>query len=191
MRMRGFTLVELLVVLGLIMVLAAVALPGIHAYTEEAALVGAGRVFEGQFRRAYALAVSHGAQTAIVFESRAEPPTCSIYRDSNFNGVRRADIAAGIDLLVEGPVRLGPTGAGVRLAVLPGLPAIPPARGLLEGDDPIRFGNADMVSFSPLGTGSPGTLFLASRRQQVAVRVVASSARVRMLLCRGRRWSEL
>lgn len=191
MRTRGFTLVELLVVLALILVLAAVALPGVQAYTEEAALLGAGRVFEGEFRRAYSLAVRHGAQTAIVFEPRSDPPTCSIYRDLNFNGVRRADIQAGIDLRVEGPVRLGPTGAGIRLAILPGLPAIPPARGLLEGDDPIRFGNADMLSFSPLGTGSPGTLFLASRRQQVAIRVVAGSARVRLLLCRGGRWREL
>jgi hypothetical protein len=47
-----------------------------------------------------------------------------------------------------------------------------------------------MLSFSPVGTATPGTFYLAGKYAQAAVRVVAGSARVRMLVCRGGQWVE-
>jgi hypothetical protein len=75
------------------------------------------------------------------------------------------------------------------VGILPGLPAPPPERGRLEGDDPIRFGRSDIVSFSPLGTATPGTFYLAGEEIQGAVRV-SVGARVRLLICRGGKWEE-
>jgi hypothetical protein len=45
-----------------------------------------------------------------------------------------------------------------------------------------------MVSFSPLGTATPGTFYLAGDSAQAAVRVTPGTARVRILFCRGKRW---
>jgi len=71
-----------------------------------------------------------------------------------------------------------------------GVPAIPPDSGILDPSDPIRFGASNMVSFSPLGTATPGTFYLAGEGLQGAVRVTGGSARVRLMVCRGRKWVE-
>ncbi len=47
-----------------------------------------------------------------------------------------------------------------------------------------------MVSFSPLGTATPGTFYLAGEGLQGAVRVTGGTARVRLMVCRGRKWVE-
>jgi glutamate-1-semialdehyde 2,1-aminomutase len=51
-------------------------------------------------------------------------------------------------------------------------------------------GRENMLSFSPLGTASPGTFYLAGEGVQGAVRVTPGSSRVRMILCRRNRWIE-
>ena len=45
-----------------------------------------------------------------------------------------------------------------------------------------------MVSFSPLGTGTPGTFYLKNRWTMAGVRVTGASARVRIMILRGKRW---
>ena len=78
---------------------------------------------------------------------------------------------------------------GVRVGFNPGVPAIPPDTGILTGD-PIRFGTSDTLSFSPLGTATPGTFYLAGDSAQAAVRVTGGTARVRLMVWRGGKWIE-
>ena len=49
--------------------------------------------------------------------------------------------------------------------------------------DPVRFGRGDILTFSPLGTASSGTLYLRASRsgEQYAVRVLGVTGRVRVL----------
>jgi len=187
MRARGHSLVELLVVLGIIMVMAAVALPQFRPMFADAHLVGAGKAFRTQFRLAASAAVRGNVYTAIRFERRGAEVWYATYRDGNDNGIRSADIRSGRDELVAGPFPLA-VGATVRVGFLPRVPAIPPDRGTLEGD-PIRFGSSDILSFSPLGTATPGTFYLAGDGAQAAVRVTPGSARVRLMIWRGA-WRE-
>jgi prepilin-type N-terminal cleavage/methylation domain-containing protein len=187
---NGFSLIELVVVLGLVLVVAAVAMPQLKAYSVEANLVGATRIFQGEFRLARSMAARSGVQTAIRFEEREGQMMCSTYMDGNRNGVLAKDINNGIDRRVAGPILLAGRTTGVHVAIKPGTPAIPPEKGTLSTSDPIRFGNSNMVSFSPLGTASPGTFYIAGESLQGAVRVVAGSARVRLLLYRGHKWEE-
>ena len=189
---KGHSLVEMLAALAVLMALAGLGLPWLHAYQVEARLLGAGRVFKGEFRRARSMAVRSSAYTAIRFETHADGTWFySLYADGNRNGVRAADIRKGIDRRVGEPRRLDGGAPGVRVGIHPDVPALPPDRGTLDPSRPIQFGSAGMVSFSPLGTATPGTFYLAGEVRQAAVRVTPGSARVRLMIwSRGRKWTE-
>jgi prepilin-type N-terminal cleavage/methylation domain-containing protein len=191
MNERGRTLLEMVFVLALILILASIFMPGLRAYSQEVQLMGAAQSFRGQFREAYSIAIAKNVQTAIRFETGpGGAPAYSIYVDGNHNGVLSVDIAAGRDLRIAGPRPLDAGLAGVRVGINANVPAIPPDSGTLDPTDPIRFGRSNMLSFSPMGTASPGTFYLAGDGAQAAVRVTPESARVRILFCRGQRWVE-
>jgi hypothetical protein len=156
----------------------------------DAHIVGAGQQFKSHFRLAWSTAVRLNVYAAIRFERQADGSAVySVYRDGNGNGVRSADIAAGRDVRIAGPFPLSGGAPGVRVGINPGVPNIPPEPGQLSGD-PIRFGSSDILSFSPIGTATPGTFYLAGDSAQAAVRVNGGSARVRLMLWRGGRWRE-
>jgi hypothetical protein len=162
----------------------------VRAYSVDAHLLGAGNVFKGEFRKARSMAVRNNVYTAIRFEAAAAIPRYSVYMDGNFNGVRKEDIAKGIDPRVAGPFFLDAQATGVRVGINPGTPAIPPEKGILDPNDPIKFGSSNMLSFSPNGTATPGTFYLAGQASQAAVRVTPGSARVRLMVCRNGKWLE-
>ena len=133
--------------------------------------------------------MSSGAYTAIRFERRQDGTVWyAVYQDGDGDGVRSADIAAGRDRRLSGPFPLSGGAPGVSVAINPGIPALPPERGMLSGD-PVRFGSSDILSFSPFGTATPGTFYLAGDGAQAAVRVTGTTARVRILIWRGS-WRE-
>ena len=182
----GYSLLELVVALVIILLLGSVALPNIMGYRQEYALMGAAQGFKAQFMRARSIATSRNTHTAIRFETDASGYTSySTYIDGNWNGVRSADIKTGTDRRIAGPFRLEAGQAGVTVGVLPGAPA--PEGGPL-GPEPIRFGNSRMVSFTPLGTATPGTFYLTTKSTMAGVRVTGGSARVRIMILRGKRW---
>jgi len=182
----GYTLLEMNVVFGIMLLAASVALPNMLGYRQEYALTGAAINFKSEFMRARSIATMKNRQTAIRFENDATGVTLySTYVDGNGNGVLSADIASGADIRIAGPFRLDAGQTGVEVGVLPG--AVSPDGGPL-GSEPIRFGNTRMVSFSPLGTGTPGTFYLRTRASMAGVRVTGGSARVRIMILRGKRW---
>ena len=190
MNERGRSLLEVLIVLALMLVSATMLIPGLRAYSQEAHIKGAAQIFQGRFREAYSAAIRRNAETAIRFETGAGGASYSLYIDGNGNGVLSADISSGRDRRIAGPIALDGGLTGVRVAINPGTPAIPPDSGTLDPADPIRFGRSNMLSFSPMGTATPGTFYLAGENVQAAVRVTPGTARVRILFCRGRRWVE-
>ena len=190
MSNRGFSLVEMTVSIGIVLAMAAVAAPAFRASFADAHLVGAAQQFKSRFRLAYSMAVRSGVYTAIRFYRRSDGGvTYALYADGNGNGVLSADIAKGTDRLIEGPIALSGGAPGVWVGFNPGVPELPPEHGLLSGD-PVRFGSSDMLSFSPLGTSTPGTFYLAGDHAQAAVRVNGGTARVRLMLWRGGKWVE-
>lgn len=190
MRERGFSLVEMLIVVAILLILGAVSAPTLRAYAVRSSLQAGARVFQGEFRRARSMAVRSGRQTAIRFETSPGGPVFSVYADSSWNGVLSSEIASGKDRRIAGPFALTGGAPDVRVAILPGTPSIPPERGVLPTDDPIRFGRSNLVSFSPDGTATPGTFYLATRFEQAAVRVAPATARVSFWLCQGGVWRE-
>jgi len=190
MKDKGFSLVEMIVAMAIFMTLAAIAAPTLRAYSVDAQLVGVARRFKQQFLLARSLAVRSGVETAIRFETRPDATYYSVYEDRNFNGVLSLDIQRGVDVRVAGPFLLTNGAPQVRVGINPGVPAVPPDTGTLSTEDPIRFGRSNMISFSPMGTASPGSFYLAGVGQQAAVRVAPSTARVSVWICRGRTWRE-
>lgn len=190
MNERGHTLLEMLAAIAIILITASVTIPHLKAYSVEAHLLAAGRTFKGEFLKARSIAVRSSAQTAIRFEDGPQGPSYSVYMDGNHNGVLSHDIVAGTDRRIAGPLPLNGGASDVRVGINAGVPAIPPDSGVLDPADPIRFGASNMVSFSPLGTATPGTFYLAGEGLQGAVRVTGGSARVRLMVCRGRKWVE-
>jgi type II secretory pathway pseudopilin PulG len=190
MRDRGFSLVEALVAVFIVLAMAAVAFPVFRAHYADAHIVGAGQQFKSHFRQACSEAVRSGIYTAIRFERRDDGTVWyAVYADGDEDGVLTQDIVSGRDRLVSGPYPLSGGAPGVRVGINPGVPAPPPDHGELSGD-PVRFGRSDILSFSPLGTATPGTFYLAGDVAQAAVRVTGGSARVRLMLWRGGRWRE-
>jgi type II secretory pathway pseudopilin PulG len=184
--LAGYSLLELLVALGITLLLGSIALPNIIGYRQEAALLAAAQGFKVEFMRARSIATMKNAQTAIRFETDAAGRTMyATYIDGNSNGVLAGDIATGTDRRIAGPFPLDAGQAGVEVGVLADAPS--PDGGRL-GSEPIRFGNARMVSFSPLGTGTPGTFYLRTRSSMAGIRVTGGSARVRIMILRGPRW---
>ncbi len=109
----------------------------------------------------------------------------AFYRDGDGDGVRADDIAAGRDLLIDGPRDLPSRYEGTDFGLLEAaIPEVPPGTGSLPPHgDPVRFGRADIVSFTPRGTSSSGTLYVSDGRSTVAA-VVLYGATGRIRICR-------
>src|SRR5687768_1670587 len=146
---RGQSLIETLVVLGMMVTLAGLGVPWARAYLAETRLLGPARQFRTEFRLARAAAVRGSRNTAIRFErDTAGVWWYSTYADLNRNGVLAADIRAGVDRRIAGPRRLDNHAAGVFVGIHPRVPAVPPDSGTLDPARPIQFGNSFMLSFS-------------------------------------------
>jgi hypothetical protein len=151
----------------------------------------------GVLRLTRSYAIRHSANVAVKFRTgRDGTVTFTLYRDGDGDGVLTRDINAGIDPQVKPPRRLAHLGRGFGFGFPPGPPPMDPSsprRPLTRLDDPIRFNQSDLASFDPLGTATPGSLYLTDRRSLLAaVRVTSRRGRVRVIRYdpRARVWRE-
>jgi Tfp pilus assembly protein FimT len=164
--------VELLFVAGLLVVLAGVGVPLLLGSLDRSRGVVAARYLGARAMQARTLAVARRASVALRFEPGPRGMSIAIYQDGNQNGVRTADINRQIDRQLEPPVRLSDNFPGVAFALTPDMP----------GSDPIQLGSSNILSFSPNGTATSGTVYIRSRDgTQWAVRVLGATGRTRVL----------
>jgi prepilin-type N-terminal cleavage/methylation domain-containing protein len=175
----GLTLAELLIVLALIVILITFTVPTTAATIDAGRINQAANAMASRFRLARLEAVARAHSVAVVFDQPQGRWTLRVCEDGNGNGIRRADIASGTDRCPEGPIDVEAMFPGVHVEVDPGLrgPAGEPG-----SPDPVRFGASNIASFSSLGSGTSGTLFLRSPLgAQYAVRIAGASGRTRVL----------
>jgi hypothetical protein len=131
-------------------------------------------------QRARTEALKRNRHVAVRFESDGRSFRYGLYADGNGDGVRTAQIASGVDTLLQRPEAVEQHFPGVGFGLAGEVPTVD---GEGSGDgDPIRVGRSRMISFSPGGTCTPGTLYLLGRgRQQLAVRVLGATGRIRTL----------
>jgi type II secretory pathway pseudopilin PulG len=186
-------MLELVFAAGLLSTVAAAALPSLVRSVDDRRALGAARFLAGRLQEARLEAVKRSASTALRFLPTVDGYTYALHVDGNGDGVRQRDITRGVDLELRSPERLSTGFPGVDFGAMAGLPGPDPAT-TPPGDDPIRIGNTDLLTFTPLGTATSGTLYVRSAGgAQYAVRVLGETGRVRILRFNSatRRWGSL
>ncbi len=178
----GSSFVELLVGLAVIAILMSMAVPATAYSIDSSRARDAAGFVAARLRLARQHAVFRTTSAGLVFDfvnGRWQLRAC---QDGNGNGLRRAEIAAGVDRCPDGPYDVGELFHGVTIAIDPGLRG---PEGEPGSSDPVRFGASDIASFSPEGSGTAGSVYLRSARgQQYAVRVGNVTGRTRVLALR-------
>lgn len=178
---RGATLAETLVATGIVVVAVGISVPFVTTGRHEQHVMNAARHVAGRIVLARAGAARRGATIGIRFTRNGERVALRSYVDGNGNGVRAVDIGNGIDTPIETETSLGDRFGGVRFELSPAAPAIGSSTPAGAGADPVNLGGSDILSLTPLGTATSGTLYLRSREgHQAAVRVLGATARVQV-----------
>jgi prepilin-type N-terminal cleavage/methylation domain-containing protein len=174
----GFTLIEALFAVAIVTTLAGIALPLTGTAVDELRTLAAARYVSGRIVHSRVDAIRRSTSVALRFEPADPDFVFTPYADGNGNGVRTADIHRGVDRPTGVPRRLGDSFAGVRFGLSPGLPEIDGGAG--GSTDGVRIGAARILSMSPDGTATSGTLYVQGRRAQYAVRVLGATGRTRV-----------
>jgi hypothetical protein len=178
---RGAALIDLLFACALFTVVAGTTIPSVFASRDRDATRLAARHLATRFQQLRVEAVRRNQFVALRFD----PGNLGLYAayvDGDGDGVLQVDIDQAIDVPLDASANLAHFFSTVSLRVALPLP-MPDGAGMLPADaDPVRIGNTNLVSFSPMGTSTSGTIYLAGRDgSQMCVRLLGSTGRVRVL----------
>ena len=173
----GYTLIEVLLVISLFGVLAGVAIPIATSAIDELRAAGAARHFAARLGATRLDAVRRSSTVAWRFDPNGSDYTFRAFLDGNGDGLRTADILSGADRPLGRAERLSDYFAGTAFGLLPGTPDLDGARGNADG---VRIGATSLLSISPNGSCTSGTLYIHGRRSQYAIRVLGVTGRVRL-----------
>ena len=179
--MAAFSFIEIMFVLGTAATVSAVAVPETLATIDDSRTAAAARYISTRLQRTRMEAVSRNGSAALRLSRLPDHYEFGGYVDGNGNGVLSRDIQSGVDQLFQPVDRLGDHFSGVDFGATADLPAVDPTSPA-PGDDPIRLGSSDMVTFTPTGTATSGSLYIRGRRgSQYVVRVYGETGKTRVL----------
>jgi type II secretory pathway pseudopilin PulG len=188
---RGYTLFETVVAAALCSTLGAISIPIVGgAIDRERTTIGA-RVLAAQLQRARFEALKRGRGVAVRLVLVGDRTSLQLFADGDGDGVRQTDIDAGVDPPLSLLEYLDQHARGIGLRINQAVPDVSGGTDLAAGADPIRIGNTALLAFSPLGSATNGTLYVAGHRgPQMAIRVFGATARVRLLMfdAQARQW---
>jgi prepilin-type N-terminal cleavage/methylation domain-containing protein len=179
-RPRGFTLVEIMFVIGLWAVIAGIAVPQVFVAVDRQKAWAAARYLAARMAMARSYAVTRSAYVALRFTRLGDDVMFQMFVDGNRNGVRTLDIGSQVDPAIGVAARLSELFPGVVIGISTD-----------AGTDPVRIGSTNLLSFSPLGTATPGTIYIRSHDGlQLAVKITGATGRTRLLryVPRTREW---
>ena len=188
---RGMALVDVLAATGLSLVMAGMAVPVVGGTLErERTLVGA-HYLAAAVQRARLEALKRSAVVAVRLQELDGRTSVQLFADGNGNGDLQKDINRRIDPALTTREWLDDHARGVSLQINQPIADVGGGADLAAGDDPVRIGNSSLVSFSPLGSATSGTLYVAAGRgPQMAIRIYGATGRVRVLRfdAQARQW---
>jgi prepilin-type N-terminal cleavage/methylation domain-containing protein len=190
--MRGMSLLELLVVLGLIGLFVVVSTANVTATQRQLDFDQFAREVVTSLEKCRWKAFEQRCYTGVLISQRPDNAyDFSFYRDGNGNGIRTADISHGTDTTTYRTIPVQRASRDIEAAVLKtGVPEIPPKKGMLNPLDPIKFGKSNIISFSPDGQSSSGTLYLSchSQKRMYAVVLYGPTARISLWKYSNQSW---
>jgi Tfp pilus assembly protein FimT len=182
---RGAALVDLLFTCGVAAVIAAIAVPAVHATRDRDAARMAARYLANRLQVVRLEALRRNVTVAMRFDpvaiGRFGP-----YLDGDADGVRQVDVDDGVDQALSAEGLLTDVFDSVTFRIPRDVPDPDGDGTLTSGSDPLRIGSSNFLSFSPIGSATSGTIYLAATNgPQMAVRVMGATGRMRVL------WFEL
>lgn len=188
---RGAAFIDIIVAASLCFLMAAIATPVIGGTLDrERTIIGA-HYLSGQLQRARLEALKRARSVAVRVEVTDDRTQLRLFTDGNGNGVLQRDIDRGIDRPLTTREWLDDQAGDVSLRINQDVTDVSGAATLEPGDDPLRIGNTSLLVFSPLGSATSGTLYVAAHRgPQMAIRVYGATGRVRVLMfdAQTRQW---
>jgi prepilin-type N-terminal cleavage/methylation domain-containing protein len=182
---EGFTILEMITVLAVIALVASLGVPPVLDFGGDVRLHLAAQEVAGTLRLARSEAIRRGVNVAVKFQPAADGRTTyRLYRDGDGDGVMNRDIDRGVDRPVTLPRPFEVLGGRMHFGFPPGRKVRDPGapRAWLPIDDPIRFNQSDLASYSPLGTSTPGSLYVTDGRNRlIAVRVYNRTGKVKII----------
>jgi Tfp pilus assembly protein FimT len=188
---RGAALIDVLAALGLSGVLAAVAVPVVGGTLDREQVIVGTHYLAASVQRARLESLKRASAVAVRLEMLGGRTAVQLFTDGNGNGVLQRDIDRRIDPALTGVEWLDAHGRDVSLRINQAITDVAGSAALNAGDDPLRIGNTALVSFSPLGSSTSGTVYVAARRgPQMAIRIYGATGRVRVLMfdAQARQW---
>ena len=178
---RGFALVDVVVACAISAVVAAIALPSLHATRERDAVRMAAKYLAQRAQYARLEALKRNAEVALRFDPD-ELGLVAAFVDGDGDGVLQRDIDAGTDHPLGRDERLADAFDAVGIAIADDMPDPDGGSALTAGSDPVRIGSTNLLSFSPLGSSTSGSIYLAGPGgQQACVRILGATGRARVL----------
>ena len=186
----GTSLVEALLAASVALILGALAMPALTGHRDSLHAAGAARHVAALVHAARAESLKRGVHVALVFQPSAPDVRFAMFADGNHDGVRSADMAAGIDRQVSAWVQIGDQFPRAAFGIAPGV--TDPESGATLTGSPLKIGGSGVLSFGPDGSSTSGTVYLRGpAAQQYAIRLLGSTGRCRLLRFdfEERRWT--
>ena len=180
---RGAALIDIIVATTLCITLAAIAVPVVGGTLErERTIVGA-QYLAGQLQRARLESLKRARAVAVRLELVDVRTRFQLFADGNGNGVLQRDIDRHIDPPLAPAEWLNDQVREISLRLNQYVTEIAGSATIGPGDDPLRIGNTALLSFTPIGSATSGTLYVAAPRgPQMAIRVFGATGRIRVLV---------
>ena len=187
----GHAAIDVLFAAGVCLVMASIAVPVVGGTLDRERTIIGSQYLAGQLQRARLDALARARSVALRIELIGDRTQLRLYADGNGNGVLQKDIDRGVDLPLTPVSWLDDEAAEISLRINQTISDVSGSTELFPGDDPLRIGNTSLLTFSPLGSATGGTLYVAAHRgPQMAIRVFGATGRVRVLMfdAQTRRW---